>query len=74
MVHLVPDEGVDVGPVLAAAAVEIEHDDTIDTFAERMHATEHRLVVATLDRLCRDLRHGDSPIPHIDPLIEEIPA
>ncbi len=54
MVHLVPDEGVDSGPVLAAAAVEIERDDTLATFAERMHATEHRLVVATLDRLCRE--------------------
>ncbi|MCX6520171.1 MAG: phosphoribosylglycinamide formyltransferase [Actinobacteria bacterium] len=52
MVHLVPDEGVDVGPVLAAAAVEIERDDTLDTFAERMHATEHRLVVSTLAQVC----------------------
>jgi formyltetrahydrofolate-dependent phosphoribosylglycinamide formyltransferase len=52
MVHLVPDEGVDVGPVLAAAAVEIELDDTLETFAERMHATEHRLVVSTLAQVC----------------------
>lgn len=52
MVHLVPDEGVDVGPVLAAAAVEIEPDDTLETFAERMHATEHRLVVSTLAQVC----------------------
>ena len=52
MVHLVPDEGVDVGPVLAAAAVEIEPDDTLDTFAQRMHATEHRLVVSTLAQVC----------------------
>ena len=80
MVHLVPDEGVDVGPVLAAAAVEIEADDTLDTFAERMHATEHRLVVATLDRLCRELRRAGGPHPTAGPSstalphIEEIPA
>jgi phosphoribosylglycinamide formyltransferase 1 len=52
MVHLVPDEGVDDGPVLAAAAVEIELDDTLETFAQRMHATEHRLVVSTLAGRC----------------------
>ncbi len=56
MVHLVPDEGVDVGPVLAAAAVEIELDDTLDSFAERMHATEHRLVIGTLAQVCAELR------------------
>jgi len=38
--------------VLAAAAVEIEPDDTLDTFAQRMHATEHRLVVSTLAQVC----------------------
>ncbi|MCB1000483.1 MAG: phosphoribosylglycinamide formyltransferase [Acidimicrobiales bacterium] len=58
MVHLVPDEGVDVGPVLAAAAVEIEPDDTLDTFAARMHATEHRLVVTTLATRCADRDPG----------------
>ena len=30
MVHLVPDEGVDDGPVLATAAVPIRPDDTLD--------------------------------------------
>lgn len=53
MVHLVPDEGIDDGPVLATAEVPIEPDDTLDTFAERVHATEHRLLVETLRTLCR---------------------
>lgn len=81
MVHLVPDEGVDEGPVLAAAAVEIEADDTLDTFAERVHATEHRLVVATIARLCAERRALDTTnLPHLPHLphrrdqLKEIPA
>ena len=52
MVHLVPDEGVDNGPVLATALVPIEPDDTIDSLTDRVHLTEHRLLVETLARLC----------------------
>ena len=52
MVHLVPDEGVDNGPVLATATVAIRPDDTLDTLTERVHATEHRLLVDTLRNLC----------------------
>jgi phosphoribosylglycinamide formyltransferase-1 len=52
MVHLVPDEGVDNGPVLASAVVPIEPDDTIDSLSARVHLTEHRLLVETLARLC----------------------
>lgn len=48
MVHLVPDEGVDVGPVLASEAVPILDDDTLSSFAARMHEVERRLLVATL--------------------------
>lgn len=48
MVHLVPDEGVDVGPVLATATVDIRPDDTLDTLTARVHETEHRLLVDTL--------------------------
>jgi len=52
MVHLVPDEGVDVGPVLAQEIVPIQPDDTLETLAGRMHTVEHRLLVATLAKLC----------------------
>jgi formyltetrahydrofolate-dependent phosphoribosylglycinamide formyltransferase len=48
MVHLVPDEGVDDGPVLATAVVPIRPSDTLDTLAERVHDTEHSLLVSTL--------------------------
>jgi phosphoribosylglycinamide formyltransferase-1 len=57
-VHLVPDEGIDAGPVLATAAVSIELHDTLDSLAERVHATEHQLVVATLAKVC-----GTTPVP-----------
>ena len=52
MVHFVPDEGVDTGPTLATATVPIELDDTLDTLTERIHATEHRLLVDTIRSLC----------------------
>jgi phosphoribosylglycinamide formyltransferase-1 len=53
MVHLVPDEGVDDGPVLATIAVTIDPGDTIDSLTARVHAAEHRLLVATLADLCQ---------------------
>jgi phosphoribosylglycinamide formyltransferase 1 len=53
MVHLVPDEGVDSGPVLATATVPIQPDDTLESLTTRIHATEHRLLVSTLANLCR---------------------
>ena len=56
MVHLVPDEGVDVGPVLGTVDVAIHEDDTLDTMAARVHAAEHTLLVATLGELCSSLR------------------
>ena len=55
MVHLVPDEGVDDGPVLATVTVPIHPDDTLHSLTERVHAAEHRLLVDTLAHLCRTL-------------------
>ena len=54
MVHLVPDEGVDDGPVLATATVSFKTDDTLETFATRVHAAEHRLLVDTLITLTKE--------------------
>lgn len=51
MVHLVPDEGVDDGPVLATEIVPIQPEDTLDTLEQRIHTTEHRLLVDTLRQL-----------------------
>ena len=52
-VHLVPDEGVDTGPVLASEVVPIHADDTLESFTERMHIREHSLLVQTLSELCQ---------------------
>ena len=48
MVHLVPDEGVDDGPVLATQRVPITADDTRETLEARLHEVEHELFVATI--------------------------
>jgi formyltetrahydrofolate-dependent phosphoribosylglycinamide formyltransferase len=48
MVHLVPDEGVDNGPVLTTAIVPIDEDDTLESLETRVHQTEHTLLVNTL--------------------------
>lgn len=51
MVHVVPDEGVDDGPVLAQQAVPIYPLDTLPGLEERVHVAEHRLLVDVLYRL-----------------------
>ena len=48
MVHLVPDEGVDNGPVLATEIVPIHPSDTLESLEARVHETEHILLVNTL--------------------------
>jgi phosphoribosylglycinamide formyltransferase-1 len=51
MVHLVPDEGIDCGPVLALEIVPIHSSDTLGVLEARIHAVEHRLLVQTLKNL-----------------------
>lgn len=51
MVHLVPDEGVDDGPVLATATVPITPGDSLADLEARVHRAEHELLVTTLARL-----------------------
>ncbi len=45
MVHLVPDETVDAGPVVAQVDVPILPDDTLNSLEARIHETEHTLLV-----------------------------
>ena len=54
MVHLVPDEGVDNGPVLATELVPIHKDDTLETLETRVHETEHQLLVNTLKKILEE--------------------
>ena len=51
MVHLVPDEGVDVGPVIESAEVPLYAQDTIETLRKRMQPVEHRTLILALRRL-----------------------
>ena len=61
MVHFVPDEGVDDGPVLASARVEIALNDTLETFEEKMHRQEHELLVEVLRELTvKYMKVGDA--------------
>lgn len=54
MVHLVPDEGVDNGPVLATAIVSINEDDTLESLEARVHEVEHELLVNTLKKILEE--------------------
>lgn len=48
MVHLVPDEGVDDGPVLATQEILFQEGESMERFEDRMHTEEHHLLVNTL--------------------------
>jgi phosphoribosylglycinamide formyltransferase-1 len=52
MVHLVPSESVDDGPVLGTSIVPIHPDDTLEALTARIHDAEHELLVRTLADLC----------------------
>ena len=54
MVHFVPDEGVDDGPVLAVEQITFRPGESLDKFEVRVHAVEHRLLVDTLKKLLVD--------------------
>lgn len=51
MVHLVPDEGVDEGPVIMNKTIPIYPEDTLKRLEERVHRTEHSVLVEALRRL-----------------------
>lgn len=51
MVHFVPDEGVDDGPVIATIEVPIELNESLASLEARVHAAEHALLVDALRQL-----------------------
>jgi formyltetrahydrofolate-dependent phosphoribosylglycinamide formyltransferase len=51
MVHLVPDEEVDRGPVVASEEAPIYATDTLESLSQRIHQVEHRVLVTALHRL-----------------------
>ena len=54
MVHFVPDEGVDNGPVIESAVVPIHPSDSLADLEQRMHATEHQLLINALTQLTKE--------------------
>jgi len=56
MVHFVPDEGVDTGPVIASEEVPFVDGDTLDSFEARVHAVEHRLLVDAIATVLAEQR------------------
>ncbi len=58
MVHFVPDEGIDDGPVIAWEEVPFRAGDTLEAFEQRVHAVEHRLLVESIDTALTELRTG----------------
>ncbi len=58
MVHLVPDENVDLGPELAQQVVEIKPDDSLENLEKRIHACEHALFVDTIQQLIIQMEDG----------------
>jgi phosphoribosylglycinamide formyltransferase-1 len=51
MVHLVPDEGVDDGPVLATQNIFFQSGELLEQFEQRVHGVEHTLLVETLKKV-----------------------
>ncbi len=57
MVHYVPDEGVDDGPVIASVEVPIRLGDTIESLRARIQAAEHELIVTAIAEALAALPH-----------------
>ena len=58
MLHTVPDEGIDNGPVLAQQTVAIEPGDTFERLSERIHLVEHQMLVEVLRQLCQGVEQN----------------
>jgi len=47
-IHIVPDESVDAGPVLAVQQIDFCPGESLEEFEGRVHEVEHQLLVNTL--------------------------
>lgn len=56
MVHLVPDEGVDDGPVVVQADVPIQGIRSLEELEARIHQVEHQVLVQALHKLLCEAR------------------
>jgi phosphoribosylglycinamide formyltransferase 1 len=51
MVHLIPDDGVDCGPILNQRRVDIHPKESLAELEQKIHAVEHELLVQTIKQL-----------------------
>lgn len=58
MVHEVPDEGVDDGPVLGTVEVPVDPTMPLADFERAMHEAERHLLISVLHGLCSSERKG----------------
>lgn len=58
MVHLVPDEGVDNGPVLGLREIYFQPNESLEQFEARIHKAEHILLVDTLKTILEDCKRS----------------
>jgi phosphoribosylglycinamide formyltransferase 1 len=54
MVHLVPDAGVDCGPVLNQRVVPIRVGESLAELEAEIHAVEHKILVQTIQQLIQN--------------------
>ena len=54
MVHLVPDEGVDNGPLLGQEEIYFQPGESLERFKGRVHEAEHKLLVNTLKTILEE--------------------
>jgi phosphoribosylglycinamide formyltransferase-1 len=50
----VVDDGVDTGPIVAQAAVEVRDDDDVESLHERIKVAERAMLVDTIGRMARE--------------------
>jgi len=58
MVHLVPDEGVDNGPVLGQQEIHFQPEESLEQFEARVHEVEHELLVNTLRNILEEIKRS----------------
>ncbi|WP_159721649.1 phosphoribosylglycinamide formyltransferase [Enterococcus sp. CSURQ0835] len=59
-VHYV-DKGMDTGPVIAQAVVDLEPDETLTSLEQKIHAVEHRLYPQTIAQVIKQEKEQVHP-------------
>lgn len=58
MIHLVPDEGVDNGPLLGHQEIYFQPDESLAQLEARVHDVEHKLLVSTLKNTLEEINRS----------------